>query len=130
NSAARIARNANESAKIYHGGVKFSRRARRRDLRRDLPQFSSTGRGIDRLAQIKKTRENARSVGLNDRSRAIVGKNCDRIRGVAADAWQQLQLLWIIRHFATELLNDQFCCPVKITGPRVIAESLPGTKDL
>ena len=40
------------------------------------------------MAQIKKTRENARSVGLNDRSRAIVGKNCDRIRGVAAEARQ------------------------------------------
>ena len=57
-------------------------------------------------------------------------KGCDRMCGVFSDARQQTQFFNRARQAAMMLMLHDFRCGVEISGPDVVAESLPDAKNI
>ena len=86
--------------------------------------------GIDWIANIAKSGENAAGVGFDQWQRLIEREHRNCIGSVTTDSRQRFQLIRIARENAAEIFDDQFGAAVKVARPRVITEALPSAKNV
>jgi len=94
------------------------------------PECFSTSRSIDRVVEIKQTRQNASNVGFDDRDWLIEGERRDSIGGVTADARQSSHCRDTSRKVAAAPVLHCFRDRPQIARPRVITEALPCVEDV
>ena len=85
--------------------------------------------GIDGFANIKKPRQNASSIGLDDWNGSIEREADHRVRGVFPDPGESPHLLDSARKASVVSIHNDYCYAVEISRTGVIPETLPGAKD-
>jgi len=106
------------------GGIPWKKNAR------VSPECFSTSRSIDRVAEIKQTRQNASNVGFDDRDWLIEGERRDSISSVTADARQSSYCRDTPRKVAAAPVLHGYRNRPQIAHPRVITEALPCVEDV
>jgi hypothetical protein len=109
---------------VNPGGVPWNKGAR------VFPKCFPTSRSIYRAAEIKQTRQNASSVGFDDRDGPIKGECCNGIGSVTADAGQCSHRRETEREPAAGLVLHGYRNRVQIARPRVITQALPCVQDV
>jgi hypothetical protein len=95
-----------------------------------LPELFPASGSIDRAVKIKQARQNARSVGFNNRNWLIKGERGDGIGRVTTDTGQCTGCREIARKSASMEMLDRFRNRMQIASSRVIAEALPRVEDV
>jgi hypothetical protein len=95
-----------------------------------LPQLSPASGSIDWAVKIKQARQNASSVGFDNRNWLIKGERGNGIGRVTTDTGQFTGCREIARKSAFMAMLDDFRNRMQIAGSRVIAEALPRVEDV
>jgi hypothetical protein len=90
-----------------------------------LPEIFPASFSIDRAAKIKQARQNASSVGFDNRNWLIKGERRDSIGRITTNTGQCPDGREIARKSASMVTLDDFRNRMQVASPRVIAESLP-----
>lgn len=95
-----------------------------------LPKIFTPSNAIDRAAKIKEARQNASSVGFDNRNWLIKGERRDSIGCVTTNTGQCTDGCEIARKSASMAALDDFRNRMQIASSRVIAKSLPRVEDV
>ena len=95
-----------------------------------LPKLFPASGSIDRAVKIKQARQNASSVGFDNRNWLIKGERRDGIGRVTTDTGQLPDWREIARKSASMAMLDGFRNRMQVAGSRVIAEALPRVEDV
>jgi len=95
-----------------------------------LPKIFPASFSIDRAAKIKQARQNASSVGFDNRNWLIKGERRDGISCVTTNTGQCTGCREIGRKSASMAALDDFRNRMQIASSRVIAKSLPRVEDV
>ena len=95
-----------------------------------LPELFPSSGSIDRAVKIKQARQNASSVGFDNRNWLIKGERGEGIGSVTPDAGHRANCGEIVRKSGAVLSVHDFSGCMKIAGPRVVAETLPRVEDV
>lgn len=125
-----LSRDADERAEVHKGGIENAGAAFRNQLRGEIPDGGVAGGGIDRELQVKQASEKTRDVGFDNWHRLIEGEGGDGVRRVAAEAGEGADVGWVFWEFAGKFRDHGARGGVEISGAGVVAEALPGVKDL
>lgn len=108
----------------------FARASARQEARCGGPELFAAGARIDRSLDVEEAGENASDVRLDDRDSLVESKGGDCVGGVTANAGQLANRFQLSRKNAAVLFLNRERGGPKIPGARVIAEALPGVKDI
>jgi len=90
----------------------------------------AAGTRIDRCLQIEEAGEDASDVCFDDRDRLVEGEGGNGVRGVSANSGERLNRRKVFRENAGVLLHYDDGSGLQISSAGVVAESLPGVKDV
>ena len=94
-----------------------------------LPEFFSASGSVDRAVKIKQARQNASSIGFDNRNWLIKGERGNGIGRITPDTGQFTDCREIARKFASMAMLDGFRNRMQVASSRVIAEALPRVQD-
>jgi len=95
-----------------------------------LPELFPASGSIDRAVKGKQARQNASSVGFDNRNCLIKGERRDGIGRVTTDTGQFIGCCEIARKSASMARLDGFRNRMQIASSRVIAEAFPRMQDV
>lgn len=121
---------ANECAQFHQGGIVPAGMAARQELRGRGPEPLASGARIDRRLQIEQAGEDAGDVGFYDGDRLVECERGDGICRVAPDSRELQDRFQVSRKSAAMFFHDGEGGRAEISSASVVAESLPGVKDV
>jgi hypothetical protein len=121
---------ADESAQFHEGGIVPAGIAARQKFCGRGPEPLASGARIDRRLQVEDAREDAGDIRFDDRDRLIECERSDGICRVAADSRELLDRFQVSRKSAAMFFHDGDSGRAEISSASVVAESLPGMKDV
>ena len=95
-----------------------------------LPKLFPASGSIDRAVKIKQARQNASSVGFDNRNWLIKGERGNGIGRITPDTGQFTDCREIARKSASMAMLDGFRNRMQVASSRVIAEALPRVEDV
>ena len=109
---------------VNAGGIFWNQRAGA------IPEFFPANGSIDWAVKIKQARQNASSVGFDNRNWLIKGERRDGIGRVTPDTGQFTDCREIARKSAFMAMLHRFRNRMQVASSRVIAEALPRVEDV
>lgn len=123
-------RTADERAQFHKRRIMLAGISAREDLRSGGPELLAAGARVDRRLQIEETGEDAGDVRFDDRDRLGEGEGRNGIRGVSANSGELLNRGKVFRENAGVLFHYGDGGRPQISSAGVVAEALPGVKDI
>lgn len=121
---------ANQRAEIDKRGIVDARSAFWDKRSRQVPKRFATNGSIDRPPKIKQARQNAGSIGFDNRDWLIESERRDGVRSVTSNAGQDTNCRRIAWKSAVVAILDCFGGRVQLMRSCVIPEALPRMEDL
>ncbi len=104
--------------------------AARQELRGQRPEPLAPGARVDGSSHVEEAGEDTSDVRFDDRDRLVEGEGGDSIGRVAPDSWEITNRINIAGECAAMFVHDGAGRRAKVSGPRIVAESLPGMEDI